>query len=93
MLEDEPNQDFDVEHIDEGTAGYEYQLDGTHPAGLTIDAATGVMSWSPTNDDITLPIDGTGYTFDIELVDTNNSDAVMATEHIHAPRTECGACQ
>ncbi len=81
MLEDEPNQEFDIEYIDEGTAGYEYRLDGTQPAGLTIDAATGVITWSPTNDDVTLPIDGTGYAFDIDIVDANNGNAVVATEH------------
>ncbi|MFH1116794.1 MAG: putative Ig domain-containing protein [Pseudomonadota bacterium] len=81
MLEDEPNQEFDIEYIDEGAAGYEYRLDGTQPAGVTIDAASGVLTWSPINDDVTLPMDGIGYTFDIDVVDVNNGNAVVATEH------------
>ncbi len=40
---------YDAQHDEEGVNGFKYSL-GDAPAGMTIDADTGVISWTPTND-------------------------------------------
>lgn len=39
---------FNVQHPDEAQAGFKYELIASPPSGLTIDASTGVISWTPT---------------------------------------------
>ena len=36
---------FDVQHPDESQTGFKYELTGSPPAGVTINASTGVISW------------------------------------------------
>ncbi|MEW6347514.1 MAG: Ig domain-containing protein [Thermodesulfobacteriota bacterium] len=69
FLEDTPNQQFDLEYTDEGDANTEYRLSGAVPAGVTLANATfGVLQWDlPTNSDVTLPINGTPHTFQVEF--------------------------
>ncbi len=83
FLEDEPNQHFDVQYTGEGAANLVYQLDGSQPAGLTIDAATGVITWSPTNKDVTSPspLPETPHAFGINVVDISDALHPVTVAH------------
>ena len=51
---------YDALHGKEGDAGFAYSVDG--PAGMTIDSATGVITWTPTSDQVgshTVTVTGT----------------------------------
>lgn len=76
FLEDEANQTFDIQYSGEdGGATVTYSFDTSDPnvsadgltygGWLTIDANTGILSGSPINSEVTSPIAGVPYTFDI----------------------------
>ena len=71
-----------------GTAPYTFSItSGSLPPGLTLNAATGVISGTPTTA-------GT-YTFTSKVVDAGgNTDTQTCTIHVTAPpiNLECGAC-
>ncbi len=76
FLEDETNQHFDIQYTGEdGGATVTYSFDTsdanvsadglTYGGWLTINASTGVLTGSPINSQVTSPIDGNAYQFDI----------------------------
>jgi len=66
---------FDPTHTNEGVSGYSYSLQNA-PDGMTINASTGVVSWTPTNGQI-----GEQF-FTINVIDPagNMSPTVYSTE-------------